>query len=61
MPQRNLGLVPNVVGMGLRDALFILENHGLRVNVVGTGMVSQQSLKANTRYARGNSITIKLT
>ena len=61
VPQRNLGLVPNVVGMGLRDALFILENHGLRVTVNGTGMVTQQSLKANTRYARGNSITIKLT
>ncbi|MEO8067748.1 MAG: penicillin-binding protein [Flavobacteriales bacterium] len=61
VPQRNLGLVPNVVGMGLRDALFILENHGLHVNVVGSGMVSQQSLKANTRYVRGNSITIKLT
>jgi cell division protein FtsI (penicillin-binding protein 3) len=61
VPQRSLGLVPNVLGMGLRDALFILENHGLRVHVVGTGMVSQQSLKANTRFTRGNSITIKLT
>ncbi|NJM41447.1 MAG: PASTA domain-containing protein, partial [Anaerolineae bacterium] len=47
--------VPNVLGMGLRDALFILENQGLRVHVVGTGMVSQQSLKANTRFTRGNS------
>ncbi|MBK7553860.1 MAG: PASTA domain-containing protein [Flavobacteriales bacterium] len=61
VPQRTLGLVPNVLGMGLRDALFILENHGLRVHVVGTGMVSQQSLKANTRFTRGNAITIKLT
>ena len=61
VPQRNLGLVPNVVGMGLRDALFILENHGLRVTVNGTGMVTQQSLKANTHFVRGNSITIKLT
>ena len=61
VPQRSLGVVPNVVGLGLRDALFILENHGLRVNVQGTGMVTQQSLKANTRFAPGNSITIKLS
>ena len=28
--------VPNVVGMGLRDALYLLENRGLQVKIVGS-------------------------
>src|SRR5690606_9846194 len=38
-------VVPNVVGMGLRDALFLLENRRLRVRVVGVGKVKSQSVK----------------
>ncbi len=41
-------LVPNVAGMGLRDALFILENIGLEVKINGSGKVTQQSLEAGT-------------
>ena len=44
-----VGVVPNVVGMGLDDALFLLENQGLVVEVVGCGKVVKQSLKANTK------------
>lgn len=50
--------VPNVVGMGLRDALFILENRGLKVVVNGVGKVRQQSIRPNTKI-KGQ--TIKLT
>ena len=50
--------VPNVVGMGLRDALFVLENRGLRVVVNGYGKVKQQSIIPGTRI-KGQ--TIKLT
>jgi cell division protein FtsI (penicillin-binding protein 3) len=55
------GMVPNVQGMGLRDALFILENRGLRVQVVGAGMVKRQSLRPGERYQRGNTIILELT
>ncbi len=51
-------VVPNVVGMGLRDALFILENLGLKVVVSGIGKVKLQSIKSGTRI-KGQ--TIKLT
>ena len=51
-------VVPNVTGMGLRDALFILENRGLRVVVVGTGKIVRQSIIPGTRI-KGQ--TIKLT
>jgi len=55
------GMVPNVQGMGLRDALFILENRGLRVQVVGAGMVKRQSLRPGERFQRGNTIILELT
>ncbi|WKZ65181.1 MAG: penicillin-binding protein [Flavobacteriales bacterium] len=54
------GLVPNVLGMGLRDALYILENRGLRVRVMGSGMVKRQSLPPGTRAADGATILIEL-
>jgi cell division protein FtsI (penicillin-binding protein 3) len=55
------GCVPKVVGMGLSDALYLLENSGLTVDVVGCGRVTEQSLKAGTKIADGNKrITIRL-
>ena len=51
--------VPNVEGMGLRDALYLLENRGLRVEVKGYGKVVLQSIKPGTK-ARGQNIKITL-
>jgi len=52
-------VVPNVVGMGLRDALYLLENKGLRVKVVGVGKVNKQSIIPGTRV-RGQQIKLFL-
>jgi cell division protein FtsI (penicillin-binding protein 3) len=41
--------VPSVVGMGLKDALYLLENRGCRVRVEGVGKVRRQSLAPGTR------------
>jgi len=54
------GLVPNVLGMGLRDALYILENRGYRVRVQGAGMVKRQSISPGVRAAQGATILIEL-
>jgi len=54
-------LVPNVVGMGLSDALFVLENAGLRVRFSGRGAVKSQSLRAGTRIFHGSEIYIHLS
>lgn len=51
--------VPNVVGMGLRDALFALENRGLRVDPSGVGKVRRQSITAGTS-AQGQYVRIYL-
>ena len=45
-------LIPNVLGMGLRDAIHILENQGLTVQVNGVGKVKTQSVAPGTRVER---------
>ncbi|MFI3248227.1 MAG: penicillin-binding protein [Rikenellaceae bacterium] len=54
------GSMPNVYGMGLRDALFLLESRGLRVTFKGTGKVYSQSIKTGSKINRGNAVTIQL-
>ena len=54
------GLMPNVVGMGLRDAIFMLENSGLRVHYTGRGRVAKQSPQPGVRISRGATVAIEL-
>ncbi len=54
-------LVPNVVGMGLRDALYVLENAGMRVRFSGRGVVRTQSIRPGTRIVKGSTVVIRLT
>nr|WP_294894946.1 penicillin-binding protein [uncultured Pedobacter sp.] len=56
----NKGLVPNVEGMGLKDALFVLGNSGLSPVVKGNGEVVSQSLAAGTPIYKGTRILIEL-
>ena len=61
--QRNISetIVPNVVGMGLDDALYLLEKCGLVVDIVSYGKVVKQSIAPNTAVATTNKrITITL-
>ena len=52
--------VPNVHGMGARDAVYALQHAGLRVRTRGTGRVDQQSIPPGTTNAAGQTITIHL-
>jgi cell division protein FtsI (penicillin-binding protein 3) len=54
-------LVPNVVSMGLKDAVYLLESMGLRVRVVGRGSIRNQSITPGTRIKRGDIIKLELT
>lgn len=61
MPRKiTFSTVPNVKGMGLRDALFVLENSGLKVGSFGSGMVQSQSIQPGARVGRGTYIQIEL-
>ncbi len=54
------GLVPNVIGMGLQDALHLLENSGMKVKVYGHGTVKRQSVPAGNNIKSNPYITIEL-
>ncbi len=54
--------VPDVKGMGLKDAIYLLENRGLKVVVDGYGAVIYQSIVAGTPInTKGSTIYIKLS
>ena len=52
--------VANVVGMNLRDALFALENRGLRVRATGMGAVVSQSVAPGTPSRKNLLMNIQL-
>jgi cell division protein FtsI (penicillin-binding protein 3) len=53
--------VPDVRGMGLKDALFLLENKGMKVRVNGRGQIKNQSLKPGTRVNKNMLILLELS
>lgn len=53
-------VTPNVVGMGLKDAVYLLENSGLKVTVTGRGRVVNQSLTAGTKFIKDQNISLIL-
>ena len=54
------GAVPDVSGMGLKDALYVMGNSGLKALVRGSGKVVRQSLAAGTRVGKGYPIVLEL-
>jgi len=63
MERRNIteNLVPNVKGMNAQDAVFILENAGLLVEIRGRGTIKQQSIQPGQRIVKGERITLQLS
>ena len=53
-------IVPAVIGMGLKDAVYLMENKGLRVTASGRGRVINQSLVAGNTFKKGQLITLLL-
>ena len=54
------GQVPNVIGMGAKDAVYLLESKGLRVQVYGIGKVKNQSIAGGSRIVKGQTISLQL-
>lgn len=52
--------MPRVVGMGLKDAIYLLESRGLRVGVTGHGRVTSQSVAAGMAVRRGDYVQLVL-
>lgn len=54
------GVMPDITGMGLKDALYLLEKQGLRVIVNGKGSVVKQSIAPGTPITKGLPVVIDL-
>jgi cell division protein FtsI (penicillin-binding protein 3) len=54
------GQMPSVQGMGLRDAIYLLENLSLKVVPVGNGRVKTQSVEPGTPIQKGQTITLEM-
>ena len=52
--------VPSVIGMGAKDAVYLLESKGLKVNLVGEGKVKSQSIANGTIIRKGQTITLTM-
>ena len=53
-------VVPSVVGMGARDAVFLLESAGMKVQLTGVGRVKRQSIPPGNSAAKGRTILLTL-
>ncbi len=56
----NEKLIPNVRGMGAKDAVFLLEKRGLRVRLSGMGKVVSQNIPPGSTARKGQTITLTL-
>lgn len=52
--------IPNVIGMGAKDAVFLLESYGLKIHLSGVGKVHTQSIPSGTPVRKGDYITLTL-
>ena len=53
-------LVPNLVGMDITDAVYLLENMGVKTEFTGQGTVKEQSLHAGDTLKANSIICLKL-
>ncbi|HTD92328.1 MAG TPA: PASTA domain-containing protein [Chitinophagaceae bacterium] len=54
-------VMPNVRGMGLKDAIFILESMGVKVAVKGRGKITSQSIPPGVALTRGAAVVLELS
>ena len=60
LPVYNERHVPNVMGMGARDAVYLLESRGVKVRIEGRGKVVSQSLPAGHEIKKGEVCSLKM-
>lgn len=59
--QLKKGIVPNLNGLSAKDALYLLENNGFHVKLLGMGSVKKQSIEAGQKFNKGDKITLILS
>jgi cell division protein FtsI (penicillin-binding protein 3) len=59
--QLKKGIMPNLSGLSAKDALYLLENKGVSVKLMGFGSVKKQSIEAGQKFLKGNKIILTLS
>jgi len=59
MVQKHKTIMPNVVGLPVMDAVSLLENMGLKVELDGTGVVKSQSIATGQKVSKNQKILLK--
>jgi len=57
---KNTSITPDVTGMGLKDAVYLLENKGFKITLNGRGRIINQSIAAGTGFKKGQKIILML-
>lgn len=60
MPDTMEGQVPDVRGLGVRDAVALLEAQGMKVKLHGQGRVHSQSAAPGTKITKNQVVTLEL-
>ena len=60
VPELEKGVMPDVVGLGARDGVALLEELGLKVRMLGHGRILKQNIPAGTNVAEGQTVTLTL-
>ena len=53
--------MPDLRGMGLKDAIYILEGMGAQVEAIGSGKVVKQSVPVGRKLVKGSIVKIRLS
>lgn len=53
--------VPDVVGMGAKDAIFLMQERGIGIELEGYGKVSTQSIAPGTKVNKGKTVKLVLS
>ncbi len=59
--QYGKSVVPDVEGMGARDAVYLLESRGVKVKITGRGKVTKQSLAPGKKISKGETCILTLS
>ena len=54
------GNMPDLRGMGIQDAIYLLESYGLVVEITGNGSVQSQSISKGNKFIKGSLIKLEL-
>jgi cell division protein FtsI (penicillin-binding protein 3) len=54
------GNMPDLRGMGIQDAIYLLESYGLVVEITGSGSVQSQSILKGNKFIKGSLIKLEL-